>query len=382
MERAQSAYSSEDNVLSEAVLEPCSNLEGETCTITTGATQDGLVFGEVDEQDVFATPLAGSRSSSQAMDDLVQPHAEELLHIAAVHAMHRAADAAESGSDSLKAESSSADHQDHAVGVVRAAGTDRDCADVSALTECAAAAVDASPAASPGGAGHASSELPQLHPRPQELQVLHEGSALVRFPASSTQRQPCSKTSHDAEDEGALLDADSPQPVASEVDTTSSTTATSASDQDAGLMLNVQQQQQQQNADDGMAPKEVNSMEQLSSSSSSSTETSTSNTAASPAACNGDSVIAAAATTSSLQQQQQQQDEQQQEQQPQPDKHQQQLQQRSVQNSPVTSPRSDQHATGLERAASWQLQHAAAAAAGTAAHPAPPRSDMHLTRLR
>lgn len=38
--------------------------------------------------------------------------------------------------------------------------------------------------------------------------------------------------------------------------------------------------------------------------------------------------------------------------------------------------------SGGERTASWQLQHAAAAAAGTAAHPAPPRSDMQLTRLR
>lgn len=39
-------------------------------------------------------------------------------------------------------------------------------------------------------------------------------------------------------------------------------------------------------------------------------------------------------------------------------------------------------AAGIERTASWQLQHAAAAAAGTATHPAPPRSDLHLTRLR
>lgn len=61
-------------------------------------------------------------------------------------------------------------------------------------------------------------------------------------------------------------------------------------------------------------------------------------------------------------------------------------QQRQAPQSPVSmvslgslgSPR----APGVERTASWQLQHAAAAAAGTAAHPAPPRSDLQLTRLR
>jgi hypothetical protein len=50
--------------------------------------------------------------------------------------------------------------------------------------------------------------------------------------------------------------------------------------------------------------------------------------------------------------------------------------------SPPGSPVKYHSDGGLERAPSWQLQHAAAAAAGTAAHPAPPRSDMDLTRLR
>jgi len=50
--------------------------------------------------------------------------------------------------------------------------------------------------------------------------------------------------------------------------------------------------------------------------------------------------------------------------------------------SPPCSPVAVHGSAGLERAASWQLQHAAAAAAGTAAHPAPPRSDMDLTKLR
>lgn len=59
--------------------------------------------------------------------------------------------------------------------------------------------------------------------------------------------------------------------------------------------------------------------------------------------------------------------------------------------SPSSSGRQVHHAcspiqthgsAGLERAPSWQLQHAAATAAGTAAHPAPPRSDMDLAKLR
>lgn len=50
--------------------------------------------------------------------------------------------------------------------------------------------------------------------------------------------------------------------------------------------------------------------------------------------------------------------------------------------SPPCSPVAVHGSAGLERAASWQLQHAAAAAAGTAAHPAPPRSDMDLAKLR
>jgi hypothetical protein len=57
---------------------------------------------------------------------------------------------------------------------------------------------------------------------------------------------------------------------------------------------------------------------------------------------------------------------------------QQQQESASTQLSPPCSP----GASGLDRAASWQLQHAAAAAAGTAAHPAPPRSDIDLTKLR
>lgn len=39
-------------------------------------------------------------------------------------------------------------------------------------------------------------------------------------------------------------------------------------------------------------------------------------------------------------------------------------------------------AGGLDRSHSWQLQHAAAEAAGTAPHPAPPRSDIDLAKLR
>jgi hypothetical protein len=54
----------------------------------------------------------------------------------------------------------------------------------------------------------------------------------------------------------------------------------------------------------------------------------------------------------------------------------------SVRLSPPCSPIKTHSSGGLDRAPSWQLQHAAAAAAGTAAHPAPPRSDMDLTRLR
>lgn len=51
--------------------------------------------------------------------------------------------------------------------------------------------------------------------------------------------------------------------------------------------------------------------------------------------------------------------------------------------SPPCSPIKTQHSSGgLDRAPSWQLQHAAAAAAGTAAQPAPPRSDMDLAKLR
>lgn len=54
----------------------------------------------------------------------------------------------------------------------------------------------------------------------------------------------------------------------------------------------------------------------------------------------------------------------------------------TVRLSPPCSPIKTHSSGGLDRAPSWQLQHAAAAAAGTAAHPAPPRSDMDLTRLR
>jgi hypothetical protein len=49
---------------------------------------------------------------------------------------------------------------------------------------------------------------------------------------------------------------------------------------------------------------------------------------------------------------------------------------------PPLSPIQTHGSGGLDRAPSWQLQHAAAAAAGTAAHPAPPRSDMDLAKLR
>jgi hypothetical protein len=337
-----------------------------------------LVFGELeDEDEKFHTPLTGSRASSGNLDT---PPAAELaaFHIgssttAAPSVLSEAAvaDAAAvlTSSSSATAETGSTAEQQHPslqAGDSAEAGTSAGAAtverDIAAVED--AQPPQLSPAAAAAAADASKADAGVIS---QQQQVWSQGSGLVTLSQLAAGQAGKSDNGHSS---GSGSDSESDNDSQSEVEYADYQLAGAAAAGEAGNTNVAATAAAGAMAADQAEPHMAGAA------------------VTTPSSVSSSNAAPATQVTQQQQQQQQQQEAANRSRSSSPLQHQrlQHIQQEQQQHrralSPPRSPLSPRSpASGLERSASWQLQHAAAAAAGTAAHAAPPRSDLHLARL-